>query len=165
MRPAIHFLRKGPCFPIFFLPQNKAKDRRYLQQNLVTAAPSIDARVQKARSSKQKASSGRLHRNDAGDWVWSSDEEEDGFSYSSDSAASKSGAAAPAAAAVVPQQQPPQQQPQQVPVAAAAAGQVPASQSTINMVSRRCLSVRNRDRCSEEQPPLCLSKVRFPPGR
>jgi len=59
--------------------KNKAKDRKYLQQNLVTLAPSIESRVLKGRSSKNRAgsSSGRLHRNDAGDWVWSSDDDDD----------------------------------------------------------------------------------------
>ncbi len=60
---------------------------RFLQQSLVVSAPTIDARVQKARSASSgsakhrggsagaTSSSGRLHRNDAGDWVWSSDDE------------------------------------------------------------------------------------------
>lgn len=59
--------------------KNKAKDRKHLQQVLVSSAPSIEARVPKARANKQKSggASGRLHRNDAGDWVWSSDSDSD----------------------------------------------------------------------------------------
>ena len=72
-RPSASELLKHPFF------KNKARDRKFLQQSLVASAPSIDARVQKARgSSKQRpGASGRLHRNDAGDWVWSSDEDDD----------------------------------------------------------------------------------------
>ena len=71
-RPSASELLKHPFF------RNKARDRKFLQQSLVASAPSIDARVQKARggASKQRpGASGRLHRNDAGDWVWSSDED------------------------------------------------------------------------------------------
>ena len=71
-RPSASELLKHPFF------RNKARDRKFLQQSLVATAPSIDARVQKARggASKQRpGASGRLHRNDAGDWVWSSDED------------------------------------------------------------------------------------------
>jgi len=56
--------------------KNKAKDRKYLQTVLVNAAPNLDARVTK-RQSKKPGTSGRLHRNETGDWVWSSDEEGD----------------------------------------------------------------------------------------
>ena len=72
-RPSASELLKHPFF------KNKARDRKFLQQSLVASAPSIDARVQKARGpSKQRpGASGRLHRNDAGDWVWSSDEDDD----------------------------------------------------------------------------------------
>lgn len=70
-RPTATELLKHPFF------KNKSKDRKFLQQNLVTSAPSIDTRVQKARTNKRPGASGRLHRNDAGDWVWSSDDEED----------------------------------------------------------------------------------------
>eukprot|EP00090_Calanus_glacialis_P033420 TRINITY_DN5550_c0_g1_i1.p1 TRINITY_DN5550_c0_g1~~TRINITY_DN5550_c0_g1_i1.p1 ORF type:complete len:481 (-),score=185.23 TRINITY_DN5550_c0_g1_i1:1083-2525(-) len=56
--------------------KNKAKDRKYLQTVLVNAAPNHDARVTK-RQSRKPGTSGRLHRNETGDWVWSSDEEGD----------------------------------------------------------------------------------------
>lgn len=56
--------------------KNKAKDRKYLQTVLVNAAPNLDARVTK-RQSRKPGTSGRLHRNETGDWVWSSDEEGD----------------------------------------------------------------------------------------
>jgi len=56
--------------------KNKAKDRKYLQTTLVNAAPNLDARVTK-RQSRKPGTSGRLHRNETGDWVWSSDEEGD----------------------------------------------------------------------------------------
>ena len=58
-----------------------------MQQSLVASAPNIDARItQRNRSSGNGSSgkksggagaSGRLHRNDAGDWVWSSDDEDE----------------------------------------------------------------------------------------
>ena len=47
-----------------------------MQQHLVASAPNIDARVQKARTAKRPGTSGRLHRNEVGEWVWSSDEDE-----------------------------------------------------------------------------------------
>lgn len=54
----------------------KAKDRKYLLQTLLTGAPSIEERVKKARRDKRPpGASGRLHRTNAGDWVWSDDEE------------------------------------------------------------------------------------------
>lgn len=41
------------------------------------AAPTLEARAQKARSyRKNPGASGRLHRTEAGDWVWSSDSED-----------------------------------------------------------------------------------------
>lgn len=43
---------------------------------LVGSAPSFDARVPKSRTSRKTGQSGRLHRTDAGEWVWSSDENE-----------------------------------------------------------------------------------------
>jgi len=54
--------------------KNKAKDRKYIQSVLVGAAPNLEARVTK-RQSRKPGTSGRLHRNETGDWVWSSDEE------------------------------------------------------------------------------------------
>ncbi|MCL4125221.1 UNVERIFIED_CONTAM: hypothetical protein GTU68_020989 [Idotea baltica] len=54
----------------------KAKDKKYLQQVLLLGGPSIDERQQNR--SKVPGTSGRLHRTRSGDWVWSSDEEEDG---------------------------------------------------------------------------------------
>ncbi len=102
-RPTATELLKHPFF------KNKAKDRKFLQQSLVITAPSIDARVQKARSSKQRpGTSGRLHRNDAGDWVWSSDDEDEDNTDSSRSKKSETPSSRPEA----PQQQQ-QQQPQQ----------------------------------------------------
>ena len=71
-RPTASELLKNPFF------KNKAKDRKFLQQTLVASAPNIDTRVQKAKSAKRPGTSGRLHRNDHGDWVWSSDDEADG---------------------------------------------------------------------------------------
>lgn len=63
----------------------KAKDRRYLVQTLISQAPSLEARAQKARSyRKAPGASGRLHRTEAGDWVWSSDSEEEAQSDESD---------------------------------------------------------------------------------
>lgn len=77
----------------------KAKDRKYLVQTLIAQgdlffktinrqrneinyfvclAPSLEARSQKARNYKKApGASGRLHRTEAGDWVWSSDSEDD----------------------------------------------------------------------------------------
>ena len=67
--------------------QGKAKDRKFLQQSLVTSAPNIDARISQRNRSAGVSSggkksggagaSGRLHRNDAGDWVWSSDDDDE----------------------------------------------------------------------------------------
>ena len=69
-RPTASELLKNPFF------KNKAKDKKYLQQHLVASAPNIDARVQKAKTAKRPGTSGRLHRNEVGEWVWSSDEDE-----------------------------------------------------------------------------------------
>lgn len=69
-RPTATELLKNPFF------KNKAKDKKYLQQHLVASAPNIDARVQKAKTAKRPGTSGRLHRNEVGEWVWSSDEDE-----------------------------------------------------------------------------------------
>jgi len=56
--------------------KNKSKDRKYLQSVLVNNAPNLEARVTR-RQSRKPGTSGRLHRNETGDWVWSSDEEGD----------------------------------------------------------------------------------------
>ncbi|XP_075680458.1 oxidative stress responsive kinase frayed isoform X2 [Dermatophagoides pteronyssinus] len=56
----------------------KSKDRKYLQNTLLTIAPTIEERSKKARTSRRaQGASGRLHRTEAGDWVWSSSDEED----------------------------------------------------------------------------------------
>ncbi|XP_066143936.1 serine/threonine-protein kinase OSR1 [Euwallacea fornicatus] len=55
----------------------KAKDKKYLQQTLVAIGPSLETRVQKA-SKRQPGASGRLHRKETGEWVWSSEDEEGG---------------------------------------------------------------------------------------
>jgi len=69
-RPTAVELLKHPFF------KSKAKDRKFLQASLVTIAPNLESRVTK-RQSKKPGASGRLHRNETGDWVWSSDEEGD----------------------------------------------------------------------------------------
>ncbi len=49
-------------------------------------APSLETRAQKARSYKKApGASGRLHRTEAGDWVWSSDSEDEGVRSSDES--------------------------------------------------------------------------------
>lgn len=53
----------------------KAKDKKYLQQTLLMGGPGLDTRVQKA-SKRQPGASGKLHRTLSGEWVWSSDEED-----------------------------------------------------------------------------------------
>ncbi|KAK3875960.1 hypothetical protein Pcinc_019201 [Petrolisthes cinctipes] len=76
-RPTAQELLKHPFF-------RKAKDKKYLQSVLLQGGPSIEERVSKdeplvrRRSrSRQPGTSGRLHRTQSGDWVWSSDEEDD----------------------------------------------------------------------------------------
>ena len=68
-RPTATELLKNPFF------KNKAKDKKFLQQNLVSAAPGIEKRPGTNRPGKRPGTSGRLHRNDQGDWVWSSDDD------------------------------------------------------------------------------------------
>lgn len=53
----------------------KAKDKKYLQQTLLMAGPSLDVRV-KASKQRQPGASGKLHRTVSGEWVWSSDEDD-----------------------------------------------------------------------------------------
>ncbi|XP_053206159.1 serine/threonine-protein kinase OSR1-like isoform X2 [Panonychus citri] len=54
----------------------KAKDKKYLVQNLLSCAPSIEERAKKAKNVRRPpGTSGRLHRTETGDWVWSSDDD------------------------------------------------------------------------------------------
>lgn len=75
-RPTASELLKHPFF-------KKSKDRKYLVQTLLASGPSMETRVNKA-SKRQPGASGRLHRTVTGEWVWSS-EEEDNAQHSSDS--------------------------------------------------------------------------------
>ncbi|XP_047495604.1 serine/threonine-protein kinase OSR1-like isoform X1 [Penaeus chinensis] len=76
-RPTAQELIKHPFF-------KKAKDKKFLQQVLLQGGPSIEERVAKEEPNlrrrqirgRQPGTSGRLHRTQSGDWVWSSDEEE-----------------------------------------------------------------------------------------
>lgn len=74
-RPTASELLKHPFF-------KKSKDRKYLTQTLLASGPSMETRVTKA-SKRQPGASGRLHRTVTGEWVWSS-EEEDNDKHSSD---------------------------------------------------------------------------------
>ena len=56
--------------------KNKAKDKKYLQSVLVNVAPNPEVRMNKSKP-KKPGTSGRLHRNETGDWVWSDDEDGD----------------------------------------------------------------------------------------
>lgn len=75
-RPTASELLKHPFF-------KKSKDRKYLVQTLLASGPSMETRVNKA-SKRQPGASGRLHRTLTGEWVWSSEEEDNG-QHSSDS--------------------------------------------------------------------------------
>lgn len=75
-RPTASELLKHPFF-------KKSKDRKYLTQTLLASGPSMETRVNKA-SKRQPGASGRLHRTVTGEWVWSSEEEDNG-QQSSDS--------------------------------------------------------------------------------
>ncbi|EDW24825.1 GL24350 [Drosophila persimilis] len=55
----------------------KVKDRKYLTQTLLQSGPSMETRVHKA-AKRQPGASGRLHRTVTGEWVWSSEEEDNG---------------------------------------------------------------------------------------
>lgn len=70
-RPTAGELLKHPFF-------KKAKDRKYLTQTLLANGPSMETRVIKA-SKRQPGTSGRLHRTVTGEWVWSSEEEDNGI--------------------------------------------------------------------------------------
>lgn len=68
-RPLATELLKHPFF-------KKGKDKKYLVQMLLSCAPSLEVRAQKLKNTKRvPGTSGRLHRTETGDWVWSSDEE------------------------------------------------------------------------------------------
>jgi serine/threonine-protein kinase OSR1/STK39 len=67
-RPTASELLKHPFF-------KKAKDKKYLTQTLLATGPSMETRVHKA-SKRQPGASGRLHRTVTGEWVWSSEEED-----------------------------------------------------------------------------------------
>lgn len=69
-RPTASELLKHPFF-------KKAKDKKYLMQTLLSTGPSMKTRVNKA-SKRQPGTSGRLHRTLTGEWVWSSEEEDNG---------------------------------------------------------------------------------------
>lgn len=75
-RPTASELLKHPFF-------KKSKDRKYLTQTLLASGPSMETRVNKA-SKRQPGASGRLHRTVTGEWVWSSEEEDNGHSSDSD---------------------------------------------------------------------------------
>lgn len=75
-RPTASELLKHPFF-------KKSKDRKYLTQTLLASGPSMETRVSKA-AKRQPGASGRLHRTITGEWVWSSEEEDNG-QHSSDS--------------------------------------------------------------------------------
>ncbi|KAL1423878.1 hypothetical protein MTO96_020676 [Rhipicephalus appendiculatus] len=56
----------------------KAKDKKYLMQTLLVCAPTIEARAQKLKNSRRvPGTSGRLHRTETGDWVWSDGEDDE----------------------------------------------------------------------------------------
>lgn len=67
-RPSASELLKLPFF-------KKAKGKEFLEQNLLTLAPDLGERAQKVK--RVKGSSGRLRRNNEGEWEWSDDEEEE----------------------------------------------------------------------------------------
>lgn len=68
-RPTASELLKNPFF-------KKAKDKKFIQQTLVSVGPTFETRIQKA-AKKNPGASGRLHRTVTGEWVWSSEDEGD----------------------------------------------------------------------------------------
>jgi len=119
-RPTATELLKNQFF------KNKAKDKKFLQQNLVASAPTIDNRVQKAKNAqgRKPGSSGVFKKNPDGEWVWSSDDEDDGGAGKDKAAAGKAPVVASGNSLDVPQQQQvgvpapaTPQQPPQLPVA------------------------------------------------
>lgn len=71
-RPTASELLKHPFI------MKKAKDKSYLVKTLLENAPSLEERTRKVKNKRvrQPGTSGRLHRTETGDWVWSSDEED-----------------------------------------------------------------------------------------
>ncbi|XP_065560895.1 serine/threonine-protein kinase OSR1-like isoform X2 [Artemia franciscana] len=67
-RPTATELLKHPFF-------KKARDKKFLQETLLSNSPGLESRSQKAKVSGRNPHSGRLHRTEAGNWVWSSDED------------------------------------------------------------------------------------------
>ncbi|XP_022238275.1 serine/threonine-protein kinase OSR1-like isoform X2 [Limulus polyphemus] len=67
-RPTATELLKHPFF-------KKSKDKKYLVQTLVSCGPTLETRAQKLKDNRKRGASGRLHRTETGDWVWSSGEE------------------------------------------------------------------------------------------
>ena len=83
-RPTANDLLKHQFF-------RKAKDKKYLIQTLLSCAPSIEERAKKAKNNKRApGTSGRLHRTETGDWVWSSDDESSDHTDNKDSSSSSS---------------------------------------------------------------------------
>jgi serine/threonine-protein kinase OSR1/STK39 len=80
-RPTANELLKHPFF-------KKAKDKKFLVQNLLATGPSMKTRVNKA-SKRTPGTSGRLHRTLTGEWVWSSEEEDNGKNSSDDESEEK----------------------------------------------------------------------------
>lgn len=80
-RPTASELLKNPFF-------KKAKDKKFLVQNLLATGPSMKTRVNKA-SKRTPGTSGRLHRTLTGEWVWSSEEEDNGKNSSDDESEEK----------------------------------------------------------------------------
>lgn len=80
-RPTASELLKNAFF-------KKSKDKKYLMQSLLPTGPSMKTRVNKA-SKRQPGTSGRLHRTTSGDWVWSSEEEDNGKNSSDEESEGK----------------------------------------------------------------------------
>jgi serine/threonine-protein kinase OSR1/STK39 len=54
----------------------RSKDKKYLQQTLLMTGPVPEVKVHKS-VKKQPGASGKLHRTGSGEWVWSSDDEDE----------------------------------------------------------------------------------------